>query len=100
MLSKEEVLRIAELAKIEIKEEDMEKYQKDLSAILDFVGTLSKLPDVDTDEHRQMMGLESVLREDVYNEGGIPRGQELLEQAPEKKGGFVLSPRILKTDAE
>src|SRR3990167_10940736 len=101
MLSREEVLRIAELAKIEIKERDIEKYQMDLSSILDFVGTLQALPvltESGTSEYRQMMGLEGVMREDEQHTHRIPRNGELIGNAPEYKDGFVLSPRILKTD--
>jgi len=99
MLSREEVLRIAELAKIQIKEEDIEGYQKDLSAILDFIGTLAKLPEREETDHKQMMGLEGELREDSeHTEGELPKGQALIKSAHKHKDGFVKTPRILKME--
>lgn len=98
MLSSEEVLRIAELAKIKISEGDVERYQKDLSAILDFIGTLSKLPAREKSEHSQMMALESIFRKDEERAQEIEKGPKLVDTAPEHKNGFVLSPHILNKD--
>ena len=98
MLSKEEVLRIAELAKIQIEEQEIEKYQKDLSDILDFVGKIASLPERESGGHSQMMGLESIFREDEERALDIEKGSKLIELAPEHKKGFVLSPHILKKD--
>ena len=41
MLSKEEVLKIAKLARLELTEQEVEKMQKDLSAVLDYFNLLS-----------------------------------------------------------
>ena len=43
MLNKDEVKYIAKLARVELKNHEVERYQKELSAILDFVGQLSKV---------------------------------------------------------
>ena len=42
MISKEQVTHIAKLASLELKEEEVAKYQKDLSEILDYFDTLKK----------------------------------------------------------
>ena len=44
MISKEEVRHIAELARLELSEKEIEKMQKDLSAILDYFDLLKKAP--------------------------------------------------------
>jgi len=44
MISKEEVGRIAKLARLELTEKEIEKMQKDLSAILDYFDLLKKAP--------------------------------------------------------
>ena len=100
MLSKEEVLRIAELAKIEIADGDVEMYQKDLSAILDFVGAVSKLKETKTKQHIQAESLESRLRKDraANTPNALPSGQQLIGQAPDMSEGFVKTPRIIKTE--
>jgi len=45
MISKEEVLHISKLARIKLDEKDLQKMQKDLSLILDYV---EKLKNVDS----------------------------------------------------
>ena len=42
MISGEEVKKIAGMARIDLSDDQMEKYQAELSEILDFVGQLSK----------------------------------------------------------
>ena len=44
MISKEEVQHIAKLARLELTETEVEKMQKDLSAILDYFNLLQKTP--------------------------------------------------------
>ncbi|MBI2465867.1 MAG: Asp-tRNA(Asn)/Glu-tRNA(Gln) amidotransferase subunit GatC [Candidatus Sungbacteria bacterium] len=95
MISKEEVKRIAQLARIEIVEDQTEKYQAELSAILDFVGTLSSVDTAKVLQIRQITGLESVFRKDE-NHGQIYQGQTLVEQAPEHKEGYIVVPEVLK----
>ena len=44
MISKEEVEHIAKLARLELTGKEVEKMQKDLSAILDYFDLLKKAP--------------------------------------------------------
>ena len=41
MISKEEVLQLAELARLKLQEREVESLQKDISSILDYVGQVS-----------------------------------------------------------
>ncbi|MFY9493324.1 MAG: Asp-tRNA(Asn)/Glu-tRNA(Gln) amidotransferase subunit GatC [Minisyncoccia bacterium] len=99
MISKEEVKKITELARIEIPEDQIEKYQTELSAILDFVGQLSKVDTSGVDPIRQITGLESIFRKDE-DRGLVDQqsGHELVQQAPEHKGGYFIVPEVLKRD--
>lgn len=96
MISREEVKKIAELARIELTEEDAGKYQKELSDILDFVGELSKADTIGVEPIRQITGLESVFRKDEPNDFSAASGGELIAQAPEHKDGFIVVPEVLK----
>lgn len=97
MISKEEVKKIAGLARIEISEDQVGKYQVELSAILDFVGQLSEADTSGAETIRQILNLENMVRKDEdknlidQNIGG-----ELVSQAPENKDGYVEVPEILK----
>ncbi len=63
-LSREEVLKIAELARIQLSDDEVEKFATELSTILDYV---EQLNEVDTDAvppTSQVTGLENRMRED------------------------------------
>ncbi len=97
MISKDEVRKIAELARIEVNENQIKKYQAELSAILDFVGELSKADTKNVESIRQITGLESVFKKDE-DKGLLDQksGHDLVKQAPEHKDGYVVVPEVLK----
>ncbi len=99
MISKDEVKHIAELARIKLTESQIEKYQKELSGILDFVGKLLEVKTENIQPIRQITGLESVFRKDE-NRGLLDQnqGQTLIKQAPEHRDGFVVVPEVIKRD--
>jgi len=93
MLSKEEVQKLGELARIELTEKDVEKLQKDLSAILNYVEDL-KTVDVDgLEEISQVTGLVNVQREDRIVTAD--NHEDIFSQAPEMKDGFYKVKAIL-----
>ena len=63
-LSREEVLHIARLARIGLSEEDVAKFQEQLSEILDHFQVLQQLDTEDVPPTSHPLALESVMRED------------------------------------
>ena len=97
MISSEEVKKIAGLARIDLSESQIEKYQTELSAILDFVGQLSKADTSGVEPIRQITGLESISRKDEDKhliDQNI--GADLVGMAPEHKDGYIEVPEIMK----
>lgn len=89
MLSIDEVKNIALLARIGIKEDDIPKYQQELSAVLDF---FRKLQTVDTDDVvpiDHITGRTDVSRADrTLDFGGT--GKEMIKNNfPDSKDGFL-----------
>lgn len=88
MISREEVQHIAHLARIKLTDEEIEKFQMELSLILDYMETLKK---VDTKNiipltgatflHNRMRKDEPVLGPEV--------AAAVLNEAPEKHNGYV-----------
>ena len=93
MITKEEVVKISQLARIELSEAEVEKFQKELSTILDYVEAL-KLVNVDgLEEVSQVTGLVNVQRVDsVVKAQNI---EEIFKNAPEMKDGFYKVKAIL-----
>lgn len=63
-LTREEVLHIARLARIGLSDEDVVKFQEQLSEILDHFQTLQELDTEDVPPTSHPLTLESVMRED------------------------------------
>ncbi|MDP3764276.1 MAG: Asp-tRNA(Asn)/Glu-tRNA(Gln) amidotransferase subunit GatC [bacterium] len=96
MISKKEVKKIAQLARIEVTEDQIEKYQAEMSAILDFVGQLSKADTKGVGPIRQITGLESIFKKDEDRHLLAQSDNKLVQEAPEHRDGYVVVPEVLK----
>ena len=68
MITKEEVIKIARLAHLDLSDTDIEKYQKDLSGMLDYAEQLKEVDTKWVEPLYQVTGLENVTREDEVNQ--------------------------------
>lgn len=96
MLSKEEVIKIAKLARLELSENEIEKMQKDLSGILDYFEILKKIDTTSvkiTNNKSQITNLG--LREDVAMSQSGEVVEKLIQLAPDKKDRYVKVKAIL-----
>jgi aspartyl-tRNA(Asn)/glutamyl-tRNA(Gln) amidotransferase subunit C len=92
-ITKEKVARIADLARLELKEEKVEKFALQFS---DIIGYMDKMNSLDTDGVEPLFSPSentSIMREDVaqnnYNR------HELLSNAPAHDGQYFIVPKIL-----
>lgn len=67
-LSVEEVRHVAKLAKLELGANEIEKFQKQLSEILDYVALLNEVETGKVESTSQVTGLENVFRKDERGE--------------------------------
>lgn len=90
MISKKDVQHIAHLARIELTPHEEQKFEKELSAILEFV---EKLNEVDTKNVEPLTGgtiLTSRVRADEQTDTDLEgKSAELLEAVPEKNEKWV-----------
>lgn len=96
MITKEEVLRLAALARIDIPDTQVEKVRKDFDTILDYVGKINEVgAKINADEISDLHIVRSVLREDGdAHESGVYT-EALLAAAPAREGNFVKVKKIL-----
>lgn len=80
-LRREEVMHIAELAHLELSEAEIERFQEQLSAILDYAARIQALDTASIPPTASVLPLTSVLREDEV-QPSMPRA-EALRNAPE-----------------
>lgn len=93
MLSHDEVRKIAQLARIYVTDGDVEKFQKELSVILDYVEELKAVQTEGLEEVSQVTGLINVQREDRAIRA--ENHDEIFSQAPEIKDRFFKVKAIL-----
>lgn len=92
-ISREEVTRIAELARLQLDGDRLESMRAELSEVLEFVAALRRL-DLEGCEPGTFAPTGAALREDVPN-GRRLTAESALGAAPEREGGFFLVPPIV-----
>jgi aspartyl-tRNA(Asn)/glutamyl-tRNA(Gln) amidotransferase subunit C len=93
-LTRDDVLKLARLARLHLSDEEVEIFQREISEILGFVEQLQKA-DVDKYEPTfQVTGLKNVTRKDEIRDYGVSP-DDLLKNAPAKENGHIKVKRIL-----
>jgi aspartyl-tRNA(Asn)/glutamyl-tRNA(Gln) amidotransferase subunit C len=89
-ISREEVLHVARLARLELTEEEVERLGTQLNAILEAVGKVAELDLSDVEPTAHPLDLVNVWAEDEPRPS-LPV-DEALANAPEREGGFFRVP--------
>ena len=91
-ISKDEVLHVARLARLALTDEEVARFQEQLSAILEAVGKVSELDLADVEPTAHPLDLVNVLAEDE------PRPsltlEDALANAPDPEDGFFGVPAV------
>jgi aspartyl-tRNA(Asn)/glutamyl-tRNA(Gln) amidotransferase subunit C len=93
-LSREQVERVAELARLGLSDDEIDRFQQQLSQVL---GHMQALDTVDTSAippTAQVIPLSSVMREDVVRPS-LPV-EDVLRNAPRREGDFLKVPPVLE----
>ena len=93
MLTEEEVKKVAEMARIELTDAEVAKFQKDLSSVLDYVAELQEVDTSGLEIVSSVTGLENVQRADVAYP--VEYQQDIMANAPEKKEAYYKVKSIL-----
>ena len=91
MLSRDQVLHVAKLARLELTEDEMERFSGELSKVLDYIEKISELGDLeDIEPTSHVVAVENVLRADEPRPS-LPV-EVALENAPDPALGGVRVP--------
>lgn len=96
-LSREEVLHVAELARIKVSEEEIEKYQIELKKLLNEVEKINDVVGYDDDILIACWNDQSELRKDQAGEMLNPK--EVLKNAPRHSGNYIEVPVVISEEA-
>lgn len=94
-LKKEQVNHIAKLARLGLTAQKRGKFQRELSAILDFVEKLKEVEVEKVEPTAQVTGLENVSRQDKGQSRSRQEREKLLDLTPEIKDGHIKVKAIL-----
>lgn len=84
---------MAKLARISLSESEVEKFQKNLSTVLDYVEELKSVDTDGVEEVSQVTGLINVQRDDIAVQA--ENREEIFREAPEIKDDYFKVKAIL-----
>ncbi|HVS89611.1 MAG TPA: Asp-tRNA(Asn)/Glu-tRNA(Gln) amidotransferase subunit GatC [Candidatus Acidoferrum sp.] len=97
-ITREDVLRVAELAYLDLSEAELETYRKQLDDILEYAGKLNELETTSVEPMSQVLTddqmADATLREDLVVPCAV--ADDILEQAPDPEPPYFRVPKIIE----
>lgn len=92
MITIKDVEHVAKLARLELTEEEKEKFTTQLGAVLEYVNQMNEVDTSDVEPMAHAIDFSNVMREDkvVYEQ----TKDELMKNAPYEENGFFRVPKI------
>lgn len=94
-LTREEVLKLARLARLRLSDDEVDQYTKELSTIIDYFELLDKADIAGLEPTSQVTGLVNQFREDEVVENQSASPDELLKRVPETDGRYIKVKRMI-----
>jgi aspartyl-tRNA(Asn)/glutamyl-tRNA(Gln) amidotransferase subunit C len=93
-ISKDDVTKVAELARLEVTEEETEIFTEQLGNILEYIEKLNELDTDNVEPTSHVLDISTPLREDkVVKWLSI---EEVLQNAPESEDDFFVVPQVIE----
>lgn len=93
-IDKQTVLKVANLARIEVSDAEADPLASALSKIIGFVEQLSEVDTDNVEPLANVVNIDLRLREDVINDGDCQ--DKVLANAPEAMQGFFVVPKVIE----
>ena len=97
-ISREDVLRVAELAYLDLSEAELETYRAQIDEILEYIGKLNELDTANVQPMAQVLTddqtADATLREDVVVACDV--AGEILRQAPDAEEPYFRVPKVIE----
>jgi aspartyl-tRNA synthetase len=94
IISRKDVEHVAKLARLKLRDEEVESYQKDLNSILEHFETLQELDTKDIQPMSHVLEMKNVWRNDLSSENRDR--DDLLSNAPKRELDYYKVPKILE----
>lgn len=93
-ISRDEVIHLAELSKLELTEDEIDGLRTDITNILRYVDQLNELDTTEVEPRYQVIDLENVFRKDTVDQPTVSR-ETLLALAPDCVDSQVKVQKVL-----
>jgi aspartyl-tRNA(Asn)/glutamyl-tRNA(Gln) amidotransferase subunit C len=97
-ISREDVLRVADLAYLDLTEAELETYRAQIDEILEYIGKLNELDTANVEPMAQVLAddqtADATLREDVVVPCAV--AADILRQAPDPEPPYFLVPKVIE----
>ncbi|MEA5583407.1 Asp-tRNA(Asn)/Glu-tRNA(Gln) amidotransferase subunit GatC [Nodularia harveyana UHCC-0300] len=98
MINREQVKKVALLARLELTAEEEEKFTTQLGSILDYIEQLNEVDVSDVAPTTRAIDTSNITRKDDLQP--YPEREAILNSAPEQEGDFFKVPKILSSNEE
>ena len=89
ILTKDDILHVAKLAKLKLTEEEIEKYLGQLSAVVEYINKLNELDTKNIVPISHITGLTNVFKEDGLKNKRQLTQESALKNAKSTKNGYI-----------
>jgi aspartyl-tRNA(Asn)/glutamyl-tRNA(Gln) amidotransferase subunit C len=97
-ITREDVVRVAELAYLDLSEDELEKYRRQIDEILDYIGKLNELDTSGVEPMAQVLAddqtADATLREDLVVPSAV--ADDVLRQAPDPEPPYFRVPKVIE----
>jgi len=96
-MEKEDILHLGNLARIKISDEEAEALRSDSANVLSYVSVVNDIA-TEADVTKEVGAVYNAFRDDEVTVEPDAHTEDLLNEAPAKKGRFLAVKKILNTD--
>ena len=93
-LNRKDVEHVALLSRLELSDQELDKYTEQLDAILEYIDVLNQVDTSGVEPMAHVLELRNVMRPDVV-QPSLPQ-EAALQNAPEPENGFFKVPKIVE----
>jgi aspartyl-tRNA(Asn)/glutamyl-tRNA(Gln) amidotransferase subunit C len=97
-ITRDDVVRVAELAYLDLSEDELEKYRRQIDEILDYIGKLNELDTSGVEPMAQVLAddqtADATLREDLVVPSAV--ADDVLRQAPDPEPPYFRVPKVIE----
>ena len=97
-ITREDVVHVAELAYLDLSEDELEKYRRQIDEILDYIGKLNELDTSGVEPMAQVLAddqaADATMREDLVVPSAV--AEDVLRQAPDPEPPYFRVPKVIE----